>query len=168
MSVITKVGEVGHLVRRGRANPTAVFPEIRALAASDSWQEREVAATALVEISKKQPDAIVREMRQWATDRDANIRRTASEGLRHVARTAPVTMVHVLEALCGDSEVYVRKSVGNILRNASNKHPDFVIELCRRWGARGDSLTNWTIKDGLKKLLTTRPEAVQKILGSLP
>ena len=165
--MITKVEEVGNLVRRGRTDPAAVFPKIRALAASESWQEREVAATALVEISKKQPDAVVREMRRWATDADANIRRTASEGLRHVARTAPANVASVIEALRGDSELYVRKSVGNILRNAGNKHSDFVLELCQRWGARGDFFTNWTIKDGLKKLLKTRPEEVGKILGEL-
>ena len=155
------------MVRRGRADPTEVFPEIRALAASESWQEREVAATALVEISKKQQDAVVREMGRWATNADANIRRTASEGLRHVARTAPANVVPVIEALRGDSELYVRKSVGNILRNAGNKYPDFVLELCHRWGARGDLFTNWTIKDGLKKLLATRPEEVRRILGAL-
>jgi 3-methyladenine DNA glycosylase AlkC len=155
------------MVQRGRDDPTKAFPKIRILAASDSWQEREVAATALVEISKKQPEAVLREMHQWATDTDANIRRTASEGLRHVARNSPATVVPVLELLHSDPELYVRKSVGNILRNASNKHPDFVIEICRRWLRRADSLTNWTIKDGLKKLLKTRPKEAQKILGSL-
>jgi hypothetical protein len=36
----------------GRVEPDAVFPELRRLAASDQWQTREVAATALVEIAK--------------------------------------------------------------------------------------------------------------------
>lgn len=155
------------MVKQGRSDPTKAFPKVRALAASDSWQEREVAATVLVEISKKQPEAVIREMHKWATDMDANIRRTASEGLRHLARNSPATIAPVLELLHGDPELYVRKSVGNILRNASNKHPDFVIEICQRWQGRPGPLTNWTIKDGLKKLIKTRPKDAQKILESL-
>jgi len=43
-----------------------VFPQLRELAASDQWQTREVAATALVEIGKRHPSAVLREARQWA------------------------------------------------------------------------------------------------------
>lgn len=50
------------IVPKGRADPTAAFPEIRSLAASGNWQEREVAANALLEISKKQADAVVAEL----------------------------------------------------------------------------------------------------------
>ena len=46
--------------------PEAVFPQLRELAASDQWQTREVAATALVEIGKRHPSAVLREARQWA------------------------------------------------------------------------------------------------------
>lgn len=165
--MITKVAEARHLVKLGGTDPKEAFPKIQALAASNSWQEREVAATALVEISKKQPEAVVREMLRWAPNPDTNIRRAASEGLRHVARHAPATVVPVLELLRDDSELYVRKSVGNILRNASNRHPEFVLELCRRWSKLADARTNWTIKDGLKKLLKTRPQDMDSFLHLL-
>ena len=40
-------------------------------------ESREVAATALLEISKKKADGVVREMLRWADDPDENVRRTA-------------------------------------------------------------------------------------------
>ena len=66
----------------GRVEPDAVFPELRRLAASDQWQTREVAATALVQIGKRHPVAVLETARRWAKDHDANVRRAASEGLR--------------------------------------------------------------------------------------
>ena len=106
--MITKIADVPHLVPKGRVNPKAAFPEIRSLAASQSWQEREVAATALVEISKKRADAVVAELRRWARSRDPNIRRAASEGLRDLARKTPDVVVPVLELLLADPVLYVR------------------------------------------------------------
>jgi 3-methyladenine DNA glycosylase AlkC len=80
-----------------------------------------VAATALVEVSKKKPDKVVAEMLIWSDAPDPNIRRTASEGLREVARRNPAHELHVLENLKKDSALYVRKSVANVLRNASRE-----------------------------------------------
>ncbi len=111
LAMITKIADLPHLVPQGIANLSAVIPEIRKLAASESWQKREVAATALVEISKRQPDAVLDRLKQWAHDPDANIRRAASEGLRNVARKCPEALVAVLELLRTDASLYVRKSV---------------------------------------------------------
>jgi 3-methyladenine DNA glycosylase AlkC len=165
--MITKISDVPHLVTKGGIDPMTAFPEIRSLAASVSWQEREVAATALVEISKKQGDAVVRELLQWAQDQDSNVRRAASEGLRHLARNSPEVVVPVLELLRSDSVLYVRKSVANVLRNAGKKHPEFVLELCRRWSDLGDSNTAWIIKDGLRKLREKEPKRVDQVLSVL-
>ena len=165
--MLTKVSDVFHLVTKGRLNPTAAFPKIRSLAASASWQEREVAATALVEISKKQGDAVRTELREWATDRDSNVRRAASEGLRHLARNTPDFVAPILELLRSDEDIYVRKSVANILRNAGKKHPQFVLELCRRWADLRDKNTAWIIREGLRKLRATEPAQVDQILSFL-
>lgn len=51
--MITKLADVPDLVKGGRTRPEVAFPRIRRLAASEHWQEREVAATALVEIGKR-------------------------------------------------------------------------------------------------------------------
>ncbi len=165
--MITKIADLPQLVPKGHADPNSAFPEIRNLAASDNWQEREVAATALVEISKKQPDAVLDKLLMWARDPDANIRRTASEGLRDLARKRPEALVAVLDLLRSDSSLYVRKSVGNILRNAGKKHPAFVLNLCRRWAKAGEHHVDWVIRDGLRKLRESEPEQVDRILDSL-
>ena len=165
--MVTKVSDVKEIVKTGIANPREVFPEIKALAKSDDWAEREVSATALVEISKKQPDEVIAEMLRWSKDHDPNVRRTASESLRHVARKRPAKVLPVLENLKTDSSLYVKKSVANVLRNAGNYESDFVLGVCSRWAALHDANTNWIIKDGLRKLKTTRPAEVLRILESL-
>ena len=162
-----KIADLPHLVPKGRADPNAAFPEIRSLAASASWQEREVAATALVEIGKKQANAVVGELLRWARDPDPNIRRAASEGLRDIARKTPDAVVPVLELLRSDPALYVRKSVANVLRDAGKRHPVFVLDLCRSWAAVGDAHTDWVVKDGLRKLRESEPEEVERIVGSL-
>ena len=165
--MVTKIADVPHLVPKGRANPQDAFPEVRALAASDDWREREVAATALVEISKKQAEAVVAELQQWASDTDPNVRRAASEGLRGLVRASPEAVAPVLELLRGDPALYVRKSVANLLRDASKRHAAFVLYLCRRWAKDGNPHTDWVVKDGLRKLRESDPEAVERIVGSL-
>jgi hypothetical protein len=83
---ITKVSDVPELLAQARQNPQKSFPAILKLATSENPYEREVAATLLVEASKKKPAEIVAEMIRWAENSDPNVRRTASEGLRDVAR----------------------------------------------------------------------------------
>ena len=84
--MIVKVEDIKPLLARGRIEPEAVLPELRKLAASDQWQTREVAATALVGIGKRHAAVVVREARRWAKDHDANVRRAASEGLRGIVK----------------------------------------------------------------------------------
>ena len=165
--MITKIADVPKLVLKGRDDPRAAFPEIRALAASAHWQEREVAATALVEISKKQSAAVVAELLRWTRDPDPNIRRASCEGLRDVARRTPADVLPVLERLRADEALYVRKSVANVLRNAAKRHPAFVLDLCRRWAHERNLHTNWIVKDGLRKLRESDPNAVEAIIASL-
>jgi 3-methyladenine DNA glycosylase AlkC len=165
--MVTRISDVPELVAKGHVNPRTAFPEIRLLAAGPSWQEREVAATALVEISRKQGDAVLAELRDWAKDPDSNVRRAASEGLRHLARNTPEVVAPILDLLRSDPDLYVRKSVSNILRNAGRKHPRFVLELCRQWAHVRDKHTNWIIRDGLRKLRETEPEQVDLVLTML-
>lgn len=165
--MVTKVADVRDIVKTGIANPRKAFPKIKTLAKSEDWVNREVAATALVEISKRQPEKIVAEMLNWSREGNPNVRRTASEGLRHIARKQPATVLPVLEHLKGDSSLYVRKSVANVLRNAGNYDADFVLGVCSQWATARESNTNWIIKDALRKLNATRPAEVKRIVGSL-
>ena len=165
--MIAKINDINELLARGRVEPDAVFPELRRLAASDQWQTREVAATAMVEIGKRHPIAVLETAREWARDHDANVRRAASEGLRGIVKVDPQTVRPVLETLRTDPELYVKKSVANVLRNASGKQPEFVLSICRQWARSSNPHTGWIVKDGLRKLKTSRPGDVAAILETL-
>lgn len=164
--MITKAAVVKHLVEQAIAYPQKAFPAIMKLAASEDWQEREVAATILVEASKKKSGEIIKEMARWAEHSDPNVRRCASEGLRGVARKHPELVLPVLARLKADANIYVKKSVANVLRNAGNYHPDFVMKVCQEWAVARDQHTAWVIKDGLKKLKVKYAERVEKIISS--
>jgi 3-methyladenine DNA glycosylase AlkC len=162
--MVTKVEEVKNLVELGIKQPEAAFPKIRQLAHSDDWKVREVAATCLVEISKKKSDEVIQGMVCWADDSNPNVRRTSSEGLRDVARRNPDKVLSVIEKLNEDNNLYVKKSVANVLRNASRYNPNLVFELCQKWALPGNPNTNWIIKDAIKKL---PPEQQKEILSLL-
>lgn len=165
--MVTKVSEVKNIVKLGIESPSKVFPKIKKLAKSKDWKAREVAATTLLEISKKRPDEIVKEMKKWAADKDSNIRRASSEGLRDVARKNPYLVSPVIEKLKTDENLYVKKSVANVLRNASRKHADFVLRLCKNWISAKNKNTNWIIKDGLRKLKETQKEEVNELINKM-
>lgn len=164
--MIVKVQDINELLARGRSDPRSVFPEIRALAASGQWQTREVAATALVEIGKRRPAPVLRQARLWAKDKNKNVRRVASEGLRGIAKVDPEAVRPVIETLRADPELYVKKSVANVLRNASGKHAEFVLRVCRQWARSGGVHTQWIVKEGLRKLKSSRPHDVAAVLAS--
>jgi 3-methyladenine DNA glycosylase AlkC len=166
--MIAKIADFQDVVKAGRVSPGEAFPTIRKLAASEHWQEREVAATALVEIGKKQPDAVSAEMTRWAADPDPNVRRASCEGQRGLVRVTPEKVAPVLDALRADPSPYVRKSVANLLRDASKNHPRFVLALCKRWAPTADRNTGRVIRDGLRKLSESEPHAVGRILASVP
>ena len=165
--MIAKIQDIKDLLVRGRIEPDAAFPALRKLAASDQWQTREVAATALVEIGKRHPAAVLELACRWAKDPDANVRRAASEGLRGIVKVDPDAVRPVLETLRADPELYVKKSVANVLRNASGKHADFVLAICRQWVDSGNPHTRWIVKDGLRKLKSSHPRQVAGVLEAL-
>jgi len=165
--LIETIADIRPLVLEGRRNPRAVLPHLRALAASASWQEREVAATALVELAKRHPDTVLSTAGEWARDRDANIRRAASEGLRGLVQRDPDGVAPILDTLREDADIYVKKSVANVLRNATRTQPDFVIRICTDWARSTNENTRWIIRDGLRKMKAIRPAEAERILAVL-
>lgn len=161
------IGDIKPLLLEGRHDPMAVLPRLRVLAASALWQEREVAATALVELAKRHPVVVLSAAAKWARARDANVRRAASEGLRGLVQRDPESVRPILEALRADSELYVKKSVANVLRNATRAQPDFVVRLCTEWAHFTNPHTRWIIRDGLRKMKATHPAEAARILASL-
>jgi 3-methyladenine DNA glycosylase AlkC len=165
--LIEKIADIRPLLLEGRQNPTAILPQLRALAASESWQEREVAATALVELAKRHPQVVLAAAAKWARARDPNVRRAASEGLRGLVQHDPDGVRPILEELREDSALYVRKSVANVLRNATRTQPEFVIRGCTEWAAAANPDTRWIVRDSLRKMKATRPVDAARILGLL-
>jgi 3-methyladenine DNA glycosylase AlkC len=163
--MVTKLSDVTDIVRQIIDDPRQSFPAIIELAGSEDWKEREVAATILVEGSKKKVVEIIAEMILWADCPDPNVRRAASEGLRDVARKKPELVLPVIAKLKSDPNMYVKKSVANVLRNAGNYHPEFVLRICGAWARGGDAHTAWIIKDGLRKLRARYPERVEEIIA---
>ena len=164
---IARIADARSLVAAGRRDPTSAFPEIERLAASDAWQTREVAATALVEIAKHHPSVVLAAARRWALAADPNVRRMASEGLRGLVKKDPEGVRTVLELLRTESALYARKSVANVFRNASERQPEFVLAVCREWARSRDANTRWIVRHGLQKLATLRPKEAGAILASL-
>ena len=115
----TKSDDIKPLLQEGRSDPTRVSPRLRALAASESWQEREVAATALGQLAKPHPETVLAAACEWARASDANVRRAASACLRGLVRRDPHGVRPILEQLRQDEDLYVKKSVANVLRNAT-------------------------------------------------
>jgi hypothetical protein len=58
---VTKVSDVKELVQTALEDPNEAFPYVKKLAESENWKVREVAAAALVEISKKKRREVVEE-----------------------------------------------------------------------------------------------------------
>lgn len=167
VAMIVKIEDIKGLLAAARKEPDTSFPAIRVLAASEQWQTREVAATALVEIGKRHATAVLLQARLWAKDKDGNVRRAASEGLRGIVKVDPDSVRPIIEILRADPDLYVKKSVANVLRNASSKHADFVLGVCREWVRSPNPHTQWIVKDGLRKLKSTRPREVETLLKSV-
>jgi 3-methyladenine DNA glycosylase AlkC len=163
--MITKVADIRLLLVQGRRAPDAILPRLRELAGSEAWQEREVAATGLVELAKHQPAAVLAAASEWARDRNAHVRRASSEGLRGLVQRKPSEVRAVLEELRSDPDLYVKKSVANVLRNATRTQPDFVIELCQAWARESNPHTRWIVRDGLRKMKALRPVEAARILA---
>lgn len=164
--MVSKLSDVSDIVKRTISDPQKSFPAILKLASSEDWKEREVAASILVEGSKKKPGDIVAEMILWAAHPNPKVRRTASEGLRDVARKHPELVLPVISNLKADPSLYVKKSVANVLRNAGNYHPEFVFRVCAEWAKGRNADTAWIIKDALRKLKAKYPDKVEKITAT--
>jgi 3-methyladenine DNA glycosylase AlkC len=165
--LIEKIADIKPLLLEGSENPAAVLRRLRELASSASWQEREVAATALVQLAKRHPAIVLATATKWARVPDAHVRRAASEGLRGLVQRDPDGVRPILELLREDSDMYVKKSVANLLRNATRTQSEFVVRLCAEWAHSTNSNTRWIVRDGLRKMKATRPADAARILALL-
>lgn len=116
---------------------------------------------AIREFLREDFDATIQTMYQWAKDEDHHVRRLASEGSRprlpwsfkldKVIKDPKLTLP-ILDQLKKDDELYVRKSVANHLNDIAKEHPDFVVDIIKKWKGVSQQ-TDWILKHGSRTLL---------------
>lgn len=110
---------------------------------------------------KKDFDHTIKVMHAWALDENHHVRRLASEGSRPRLPWSfkldqvienPLLTLRILDSLKSDPELYVRKSVANHLNDVSKEHPEFVLDLVKKWKGKS-AHTDWILKHASRTLL---------------
>ncbi len=116
---------------------------VRRFATDPHFGVREMAWMAVRDEVRAGLDEALALLEPWAHDGDENIRRFASELTRprgvwcapiEALKAQPWRALPLLEPLKFDPSRYVRNSVANWLNDASKSQPQWVDEVCRRWG----------------------------------
>lgn len=121
-------------------------------------------------------DSIERFLR--LTDHESpHVRRWCSEGLRtrlpwgivlgELSRQ-PESVLPILEALKDDPELYVRRSVANNLNDLAKLHPDFVVDVCRRWMESAGVEREWLARQALRTLTKEGHREALALFGYRP
>lgn len=121
-------------------------------------------------------DAAMQFFLRWSRDKNEHVRRLASEGCRPrlpwavglpMFKKDPAPLIPVLENLKSDPSLYVRRSVANNLNDISKDHPDFVLQLARKWKDTHPH-TDWIIRHGCRSLLKRGDEKILTLHGYRP
>ena len=99
---------------------------------------------------------------KWTNSEDENVRRYVAEVLRPIGvwtkkvealKENPQIGLPLIEPLKSDLSKYVQNSVANWLNDASKSQPDWVRDICKKWGDASDSKsTQYIVKRGLRTI----------------
>jgi 3-methyladenine DNA glycosylase AlkC len=112
-------------------------------------------------------------MMEWSRHEDAKVRRLASEGCRprlpwglalRDFKTDPSPILPILEALKEDPDEWVRKSVANNLNDISKDHPQFLLQLIKKWKGK-NAQTDALLKHAARNLLKRGDEHALALFG---
>ncbi|WP_339816473.1 hypothetical protein MKZ15_13115 [Paenibacillus sp. FSL R7-0216] len=141
-----------------------------AMQALERFTPRSSAEFAVRSFIERDPERMMRQMATWAEHVNEHVRRLASEGCRPrlpwgqalpMFKRDPAPIVPILERLKADPSLYVRKSVANNLNDIAKDHPEFVLELTRRWKGTHPH-TDWIVRHGCRTLIRRGgPEALE-------
>jgi 3-methyladenine DNA glycosylase AlkC len=120
-----------------------------------------------------QPARTLARMLAWAGDDNEHVRRLASEGsrprlpwgMRLPALIAdPAPLLPILQRLRADPSDMVRRSVANNLNDIAKDHPEFVLDLARRWHGEG-AATDALLKHACRTLLKRGNAGALRLFG---
>ena len=115
---------------------------------------------------KKYPKETLKFLLSCAKSSDIDVRRWASEGTRprlpwserlHDFIAKPNSTNEILEQLKYDDELFVRKSVANHINDIAKDHPDYAVDLLRRWKKEATSKDqkklDWIVRRAMRVLI---------------
>ncbi|WMJ75363.1 DNA alkylation repair protein [Cytophagaceae bacterium ABcell3] len=150
------------IVRDASLNIKQKLQKIQQFAADKHFGVREISWLAVRKTIAQNLEESLEILSKWTNHADENVRRFASEATRprgvwceHIEelKQNPELGLTILEPLKSDKAKYVQDSVGNWLNDASKTRPEFVINLCHRWGNESNSKeTKYIIKRALRTL----------------
>lgn len=121
----------------------------------------------------RESERMMKQMLQWAGSDNEHVRRLASEGCRPrlpwgqalvLFKKDASPILPILEQLKEDPSLYVRKSVANNLNDIAKDHPQFIIELARRWLGE-NHYTDWIVRHGCRTLIRNANREVLALFG---
>lgn len=136
--------------------------QIQIFSADKHFGVREISWLAVRPTIAKNLTQSIEILSGWTNHKDENVRRFASEATRprgvwceHIEelKQNPELGLTILEPMKSDKAKYVQDSVGNWLNDASKTHPDFVKNICKKWGKESSTKeTAYIIKKALRTI----------------